>query len=138
MDIGEVAQVSGLPASAIRYYEAKGLIASVSRKGLRRQFSDQVVQRLALIQLGRQAGFSLDELKQMFDDNDGAIDRQLLRDKADELDEQIRQLVRMRDGLRHAADCPAPSHFECPKFKHHLYHRHHHRHPPLYVPDLQA
>ena len=116
MDIGEVAQLSGLPASAIRYYEAKGLIASVSRKGLRRQFSDQVVQRLALIQLGRQAGFSLDELKQMFDDNDGAIDRQLLRDKADELDEQIRQLVRMRDGLRHAADCPAPSHFECPKF----------------------
>lgn len=116
MDIGEVAQVSGLPASAIRYYETKGLIASVSRKGLRRQFSDQVVQRLALIQLGRQAGFSLDELKQMFDDNDGAIDRQLLRDKADELDEQIRQLVRMRDGLRHAADCPAPSHFECPKF----------------------
>ena len=116
MDIGEVAQLSGLPASAIRYYEAKGLIASVSRKGLRRQFSDQVVQRLALIQLGRQAGFSLDELKQMFDDNEGAIDRQLLRDKADELDEQIRQLVRMRDGLRHAADCPAPSHFECPKF----------------------
>ena len=116
MDIGEVAQLSGLPASAIRYYEAKGLIASVSRKGLRRQFSDQVVQRLALIQLGRQAGFSLDELKQMFDDNDGAIDRQLLRDKADELDEQIRQLVRMRDGFRHAADCPAPSHFECPKF----------------------
>jgi len=116
MDIGEVAQLSGLPVSAIRYYEAKGLIASVSRKGLRRQFSDQVVQRLALIQLGRQAGFSLDELKQMFDDNEGAIDRQLLRDKADELDEQIRQLVRMRDGLRHAADCPAPSHFECPKF----------------------
>ncbi|WP_420590151.1 helix-turn-helix domain-containing protein [Bacterioplanoides sp.] len=116
MDIGEVAQLSGLPASAIRYYEAKGLIASVSRKGLRRQFSDLVVQRLALIQLGRQAGFSLDELKQMFDDNEGAIDRQLLRDKADELDEQIRQLVRMRDGLRHAADCPAPSHFECPKF----------------------
>jgi hypothetical protein len=45
------------------------------------------------------------------------IDRQLLAAKADELDRTIRKLSAMRDGLRHAAACPAPSHLECPKFR---------------------
>jgi DNA-binding transcriptional MerR regulator len=38
MDIAEVARISGVPASALRYYEEKGLIASVGRRGLRRLF----------------------------------------------------------------------------------------------------
>ncbi|MFX7727940.1 MerR family transcriptional regulator, partial [Acinetobacter baumannii] len=37
--------------------------------------------------------------------------------KADELDRTIRRLNAMRDGLRHAAVCPAPSHMECPTFR---------------------
>jgi hypothetical protein len=41
----------------------------------------------------------------------------LLAGKADELDHTIRQLSAMRDGLRHAAACPAPSHLECPTFR---------------------
>ena len=45
------------------------------------------------------------------------IDRQMLAAKADELDRTIRKLSAMRDGLRHAAACPAPSHMECPTFR---------------------
>jgi hypothetical protein len=45
------------------------------------------------------------------------IDRQLLASKAKELDVTIRKLSAMRDGLRHAAVCPAPSHMECPTFR---------------------
>jgi hypothetical protein len=45
------------------------------------------------------------------------IDRQLLTAKAEELDATIRKLSVMRDGLRHAAVCPAPSHMECPTFR---------------------
>jgi hypothetical protein len=45
------------------------------------------------------------------------IDRQLLAGKAEELDRTIRKLSAMRDGLRHAAVCPAPSHMECPTFR---------------------
>ena len=45
------------------------------------------------------------------------IDRQKLAAKAQELDKTIKQLTAMRDGLRHAANCKAPSHMECPKFK---------------------
>lgn len=45
------------------------------------------------------------------------IDRELLADKAEELDSSIRKLSAMRDGLRHAAVCSAPSHMECPTFR---------------------
>lgn len=118
MDIAEVAKHSGVPASTLRYYEEKGLISSVGRRGLRRVFRPDVLERLALIALGRTAGLSLDEIARMFAPNGKPrIDRQLLLDKADELDRNIRQLTAMRDGLRHAAACSAPSHMECPKFR---------------------
>ena len=48
MDIGEVAQRARLTASTLRFYEEKGLIRSVGRRGLRRQFKPDVLERLAL------------------------------------------------------------------------------------------
>ena len=45
------------------------------------------------------------------------IDRRVLARKAEELDGTIRTMTAMRDGLRHAAACPAPSHMECPTFR---------------------
>ena len=118
LDISEVAQRSGLPASTLRYYEEKRLIASVGRRGLRRLFHPGVLERLALIAIGRAAGFSLDEIARMFaPDGRPRIDRGMLAAKARELDTTIRQLTAMRDGLRHAAVCPAPSHMECPTFR---------------------
>jgi DNA-binding transcriptional MerR regulator len=118
MDINEVARASGVPASTLRFYEEKGLIASIGRRGLRRTFEPGVIERLALIALGRAAGFSLEEIARMFmPDGRPRIDRQRLAGKADELDRTIRKLSAMRDGLRHAAACPAPSHLECPTFR---------------------
>jgi DNA-binding transcriptional MerR regulator len=118
MDINQVARASGVPASTLRFYEEKGLIASSGRRGLRRTFEPRVLERLALIALGRAAGFSLEEIGHMFmPDGRPAIDRQRLAGKADELDRTIRKLSAMRDGLRHAAACPAPSHLECPTFR---------------------
>lgn len=118
MDISQVARQSGLPASTLRYYEDKGLIRSLGRHGLRRVFGPQILDQLALISLGRAAGFSLDEIRQMFTPKgQPQIDRQQLRNKADELDRQIRRLTAMRDGLMHAAACPAQDHLACPKFQ---------------------
>jgi len=116
MDIAEVAKASGLPASTLRFYEEKGLIRSNGRLGLRRLFSADVIERLALISLGRNAGFSLDEIGEMFTPEGPDINRAVLLTKADELDGKIKELTAMRDGLRHAATCNAPNHFECPKF----------------------
>jgi len=108
LDIAEVAQRSGLPASTLRYYEEKGLIAAIGRHGL----------RLALVSLGRAAGFSLEEMARMFaPDGQPRIDRRALVGKADELDRHIRRLAVVSRGLRHAAACKAPSHMECPSFR---------------------
>ncbi|KVM10793.1 MerR family transcriptional regulator [Burkholderia ubonensis] len=118
LDIADVARHAGLPASTLRYYEEKGLIASNGRRGLRRQYDPAVLQRLALIALGREAGFSLDEIGAMFGaGGEPDIDRAKLDAKADELDRTIRRLSAVRDGLRHAAACPAPSHLQCPSFQ---------------------
>ena len=118
LDIAEVAERSGVPASTLRFYEEKGLIASVGRRGLRRLFDAGILDRLALIALGRVAGFSLEEIALMFaPDGRPRIDRQKLVAKADELDRTIRNLSTIRNGLRHAAACSRPSHMECPTFR---------------------
>jgi DNA-binding transcriptional MerR regulator len=118
LDINEVAKRSGVPASTLRFYEEKGLITSVGRRGLRRLFDAGVLERLGLISLGRASGFSLEEISRMFaPDGKPRIDRQMLAAKAEELDATIRELSAMRDGLRHAVACRAPSHMECPTFR---------------------
>jgi DNA-binding transcriptional MerR regulator len=90
----------------------------VARKGLRRQFEPQVVLQLKLIAMGKTAGFSLEELAKMFAPN-GQLQasRAALHERADEIDVQIVELKALRDSLRHVAECPAPSHLECPKFR---------------------
>ena len=118
MDIATVARRAGVPASTLRFYEEKGLIASVGRHGLRRLFDPGVLERLSLIALGRAAGFTLEEIGRMLGaDGRPQIDRQLLSNKADDLDRTIARLTALREGLRHAARCPAPSHLECPTFR---------------------
>jgi DNA-binding transcriptional MerR regulator len=118
MNISEVAKRSGISASALRFYEEKGLIASVGRQGAMRRFAPAVLDQLALISLGQAAGFSLDEIRSMFSQQgDPHIDRSKLSAKADEADKMVRRLRAMSRALRHAAACPAPSHAECPTFQ---------------------
>ena len=118
MDIAEVAKRTGVPASTLRYYEKRGLIASVGRQGLRRRFAPGVLNQLALVALGQAAGFSLEDIQSMLAPGGGpAIDRRRLATKATEIDATIRQLRAVSRGLRHAAACPAPSHAECPTFQ---------------------
>ena len=68
--------------------------------------------------MGQSAGFSLDEIAGMFGRNGmPELPRAVLHDKADAIDRQIRELTALRDTLRHVADCPAPSHLDCPTFR---------------------
>ena len=118
MDISEVAKRSGMAASTLRFYEEKGLIASVGRDGLRRRFAPGVLEQLALIALARSSGFSLDEIRSMFSPaGRPSLDRQMLAAKADEVDRTIARLKAVSRSLRHAAVCPAASHAECPTFQ---------------------
>lgn len=118
MDISEVARRSGVPASTLRFYEEKGLIASTGRQGLRRVFAPAVLDQLALVALARSAGFALDDIRAMFAaDGKPKLDRRMLTEKADEIDRTVRRLRAVSESLRHAAVCPAPSHAECPTFQ---------------------
>jgi DNA-binding transcriptional MerR regulator len=118
MDISEVSKRTGVPSSALRYYEQKGLISSVREKTARRRYAPSVLDQLALIALGQVAGLSLDEIRSMLSPyGPPNIDRQLLAAKADDIDALIKRLRAMSKGLRHAAACPAPSHVECPSFQ---------------------
>ncbi len=118
LDIGEVAERAGVPPSTLRYYDDIGLIESIGRRGLRRQFGPDTIWRLALISLGKTAGFSLSEIAGMFGNTSPPdLPRAALHDRANALDAQIQDLAVLRDVLRHVADCPAPSHAECPRFR---------------------
>ena len=118
IDIGALSKASGVATSALRYYEEVGLIQSVARSGLRRQYNEDTLVQLALISLGKSAGFSLEEIRGMFDkDRKPNLPRPTLNERADELDRQIRRLKTLSNMLRHVAECPASSHLACSKFQ---------------------
>ncbi|MDR2332011.1 MAG: helix-turn-helix domain-containing protein [Burkholderiaceae bacterium] len=118
MDISEVARRTGLPSSTVRFYEKQGLITALSAAGERRRFAPDVLDQLALIALGQAGGLSLDEIRPMLPTKGSPrVDRQLLLAKADRIDMTIKRLRSMSQGLRHAAECPAANHAECPTFQ---------------------
>lgn len=118
LDIVEVSRRTGVPASTLRYYEERGLISSIGRRGLRRVFDPAVLERLALISLGRAGGFALDEIAGMLTPVGlPRMDRARLDAKAGELDRTIKRLTAIREALRHAAKCPAERPMDCPTFR---------------------
>lgn len=118
LDIGEITERSGVKPSTLRYYEEVGLIQSITRHGLRRQYEPQILTKLSLITLAKAGGFSLTEIAAMFSEKGQLqIPREQIRERANLIDEQIKELTALRDVLHHVADCPAPSHMECPSFQ---------------------
>lgn len=118
IDIAELSRRSGMRASALRYYEEKGLIVSTGRRGLKRLFDPEVLERLSLIALGRASGFSLEEIAAMLGGApDPVIDKGRLKARADEIGRRIEELSRMREGLLHASACTAPTLMACAKFR---------------------
>ncbi len=60
--IGELAQRTGLAVSAIRFYEARGLIHSIRNRGGQRRFARSDIRRLSFILIAQQIGLSLEEI----------------------------------------------------------------------------
>lgn len=118
LDIGEVAAITGLQPSALRYYEERGLIDSSGRNGIRRTYRPDVIPRLALLRAAQAAGFNLAEASELLAAAPSTTAmRKSFAAKADQLDHQIQILIAARDQLRHAVQCPSPSLFDCPTFQ---------------------
>lgn len=118
IDISQLSRKTGIPASALRYYEEKNLIRSVGRDGLKRVFDTYVLEQLEFIALGQRAGFSLEDIQTMLTSKGSfEVNREKLREKANDIVQRVKQLTAIQRCLEHAAECSAERHSECPKFQ---------------------
>ena len=118
ISIQEVTQQTGVRPSALRYYEEIGLLHPTRRVSGRRQYDESVLQRLALIQTGQQAGFTLAELgvllNNVLDSESGSGDwHELVERKLQEMDALLRNIQSMKRLLEDIMDCDDASLAEC-------------------------
>ena len=118
ISISQVTQQTGLRPSTLRYYEEIGLLSPTRRVGGRRQYDESVLQRLALIQTGQQAGFTLAELgillNNVLDSDTGSAGwHVLLERKLKEMERRLRNIESMKGLLEDIMDCDDESLAEC-------------------------
>ena len=118
MTIGEVARETGVQPSTLRYYESIGLIPAPARQNGKRVYEQAIVQRLGIIRTAQRAGFTLDEVRLMFNDmlsrNLESTDwHNLLQHKLIELDNLLRNIQNMRGLLEEMMQCENPKLAEC-------------------------
>jgi MerR family transcriptional regulator, redox-sensitive transcriptional activator SoxR len=121
LSIGEVAQRTGVNASAIRFYERRGLLLKPDRVGGQRRYTATAVRRLEIIDAAKQAGFSLDEIGTLLSSTDrGAPAHEQLQAlaarKLPEVDALIDRANAMRDWLAAASACGCDTFETCPLF----------------------
>lgn len=111
LPIGELARRAGVAASALRFYEATGLIHGGRSPGGRRLYPRHVLRRVAFLRAGQRVGLSLDELRHAMaalPDNRTPTktdwDR-LARGWQALLDQRMAQLQRLRDQLSGCIGC---------------------------------
>jgi MerR family redox-sensitive transcriptional activator SoxR len=109
-EIGAIAQMAGLQASAIRFYEQLGLLKSPTRINGRRRYNPEVLQQLRAIQIAQQAGFTLNEIDTLFSgfSEDTPVSdrwRELAKRKVDEVDALISKAQRMKQVLEEGLRC---------------------------------
>jgi MerR family redox-sensitive transcriptional activator SoxR len=108
--IGEVAERARVRVSAIRFYERRGLLPEPERLGGQRRYTDEVVQRLGVIEAAKQAGFSLEEVGVLLASTDEGAPaheqvRALAARKLPEVEALIERAQAMRDWLSAADRC---------------------------------
>jgi DNA-binding transcriptional MerR regulator len=103
--IGEAAARLGLTASALRYYDERGLVCPQVRRGGRRMYGPEELRRLAFIKLAHRLGLPLQTAAAVLD-APGASWRKTVRRQIDELDDVIAQARGAQLFLTHALSCP--------------------------------
>ncbi|HZD68080.1 MAG TPA: MerR family transcriptional regulator [Actinomycetes bacterium] len=121
LTIGEVSRLTGRATSAIRYYEAIGLIPEAVRVNGRRQYPRAVIRTLAVIDTAQRAGLTLDEVRLLLEaayDDAATIERlrAVAERKLPELQALIERVEVVRRWLEYAAGCTCPTLDDCPLF----------------------
>src|SRR5262249_41105322 len=117
--IGELARRTGLASSALRYYERVGLLSPAGRAGGRRHYGASSAERVALIRLCQDAGFTLREIRTLMaaGTRRGRPWTQLVEAKLRELETLIAQAERAKALIQHALACPHRNLFACSNFR---------------------
>lgn len=111
LPIGVLADRSGVAPSALRFYEAQGLIWSMRNAGNQRRYQRGMLRRIAFIRSAQRVGLSLDEIRRALDTLPSnrtptkADWERLSRDWRIRLDAQIAELERLRDRLTSCIGC---------------------------------
>lgn len=113
LSIGQVANRAGIRTSSIRYYESVGVLPEPDRVSGQRRYSAEILTRLGFIDVAQQAGFSLDEIRELLD---GSTEEQaperlqtLARRKLPDIEELIARAEAMKGWLQAAGECQCPS-----------------------------
>lgn len=121
MNIGQAAAATGVSAKMIRYYENIGLIRkSVRTESGYRRYDEQDLHLLHFVKQARKLGFSLEQIRELLslwqNKQRASQDvKALAMRHVDELEERIREMVEMRDALRHLAHhCAGDHRPDCP------------------------
>lgn len=115
MNIGDVADLSGLPAKTIRYYEDIGLVEPLRSANGYRSFRQSDVHKLAFLGRARALGFNIEDcrsLLKLYADTDRASAevKQIAEEHLDRIDRKIAELTEMRATLSHLVDACAGDH----------------------------
>ena len=111
LTIGETARRAGLATSALRFYEAEGLIESERTEGNQRRFRRSELRRIALIRAAQSFGLTLDEIRDALETLPGgrtptkADWERLARKWRSNIDDQIAALQRLRDEATSCIGC---------------------------------
>src|SRR5271169_5949141 len=114
MKISQLASSAGLNASAIRYYEKRGLLTPPQRLGGQRRYSADALHRVLLIRFASDMGFTLSEIKlflQGLGDNSpvGPRWKKLAHCKLHEIEQTLQRSLRLKSLLQHLLHCRCAS-----------------------------
>jgi DNA-binding transcriptional MerR regulator len=105
VSIGQAAARLGLRASALRYYDERGLVCPSARQAGRRMYGSEELRRLALIKIAHRLGLSLQTAAAVLDAPKPRW-HQIVRQQIAELDKVITQAQQAQMFLSHALNCP--------------------------------
>ncbi len=120
MNIGDVANASGLPAKTIRYYEDIGLVQPLRKANGYRAFRESDVHKLAFLGRARALGFTIEDCRSLLKlyadtDRSSAEVKQIAQEHLERIDQKIAELTEMRATLAHLVDACAGDHRpDCP------------------------
>ncbi|MFF7635064.1 MerR family transcriptional regulator [Kitasatospora sp. NPDC008050] len=115
MTIGRLAEITGVPASAIRFWERHGLLPAPERQGGQRRYPPEAAERIVLLRKCQQAGLTLVEISEL--QQDRSRRQAMIRAKVAEIEQRMVDLEHAHQMLEHALQCGEEDIVNCPKFR---------------------